>query len=215
MFRLYPERIRRARPTLPAKSIPIPSSSGLCASAFSSPNVDARDAASSISPLSAALTKNTRGWMSVAIVNPIFQFNRRFISNSHRIIFFAHPYPLTPIESYSCKKQGGGVGSRSRAVSFRVTSRHAGTLATPIPSRVYFITSVHPGGPSAVLLCVTSAHSAPPRLSFSFFFFVFQLSAVSCQLSAAVLSFPFQLSTVDCQPPAISQSLALNGSKGL
>jgi hypothetical protein len=30
-------------------------------------------------------------------------------SNSHGIIFFAHPHPLTPIESYSCKKQGGGV----------------------------------------------------------------------------------------------------------
>jgi hypothetical protein len=25
-----------------------------------------------------------------------------------RITFFAHPHPLTPIESYSCKKQGGG-----------------------------------------------------------------------------------------------------------
>src|SRR5580704_5592435 len=30
-------------------------------------------------------------------------------ANSHRIIFFAHPHPLTPIESYSYKKQGGGV----------------------------------------------------------------------------------------------------------
>jgi len=29
--------------------------------------------------------------------------------NSHRIIFFAHPHPLTSIESYSCKKQGRGV----------------------------------------------------------------------------------------------------------
>ena len=32
-----------------------------------------------------------------------------YLPNSHRIIFFAHPYPLTPIESYSCKKQGEGV----------------------------------------------------------------------------------------------------------
>ena len=105
------ERTRRARPTFPARSTPILSSShlcALCASAFSSPNVDAHDAASSISPLSAILTKNTRGWVSVPIVNPIVQFNCRFISNSHRIIFFAHPHLLTPIESYSCKKQGRG-----------------------------------------------------------------------------------------------------------
>ena len=96
------------RPALPAKSVHIPSSSHLCAlcvSAFSSPNVDARDAESSISPLSATLTKSTRGWVSVPIVNPISQFNRRFISNSHRIKSFAYPHPLTPIESYSCNPQ--------------------------------------------------------------------------------------------------------------
>ena len=34
---------------------------------------------------------------------------RPLFANSHRIIFFAHPHPLTPIESYSCKKRGGGV----------------------------------------------------------------------------------------------------------
>ena len=33
----------------------------------------------------------------------------RPVPNSHRITFFAHPHPLTSIESYSCKKQGGGV----------------------------------------------------------------------------------------------------------
>ena len=32
-----------------------------------------------------------------------------FHPNSHRITSFAHPHPLTPIESNSCKKQGGGV----------------------------------------------------------------------------------------------------------
>jgi hypothetical protein len=120
------------RPALPAKSVPIPSSSDLCAlrvSAFSSLNVGARDAESSISPLSATLlpraaaqgTKNTRGWVSVPIVNPISQFNRRFISNSHRITSFAYPHPLTPIESYSCKKQGEGVPlapSRRRGTSY-------------------------------------------------------------------------------------------------
>jgi len=30
------------------------------------------------------------------------------LPNSHRIIFFAHPHPLTPIESYSCKNKGKG-----------------------------------------------------------------------------------------------------------
>ncbi len=101
---------------------PAPCSLPLCASAFSFPNVDALDAASSISPLSATLlpraaakgTKDTRGWDSVPIVNPIFPFNRRFISNSHRITSFAYPHPLTPIESYSCKKQGEGVPMASR-----------------------------------------------------------------------------------------------------
>ncbi len=33
---------------------------------------------------------------------------RPLFANSHRIIFFAHPHPLTPIESYSCKKRGEG-----------------------------------------------------------------------------------------------------------
>jgi hypothetical protein len=60
MFRLYPDP-RRACLTLPSKSNPIPSSSDLCVSAFNSPDVDALDAASSKSPLSATLTKNTKG----------------------------------------------------------------------------------------------------------------------------------------------------------
>jgi hypothetical protein len=81
--------------------------SPVCVSA----NVDALDAASSLSPLPATLTKNTRGWVSVPIVNPIFRFSDRPISNSHRIKFFAHPHPLTPIESYSCKNRGEGVPS--------------------------------------------------------------------------------------------------------
>jgi hypothetical protein len=79
--------------------------SPVCVSA----NVDALDAASSLSPLPATLTKNTRGWVSVPIVNPIFRSSDRPISNSHRIKFFAHPHPLTPIESYSCKNRGEGV----------------------------------------------------------------------------------------------------------
>jgi hypothetical protein len=41
--------------------------------------------------------------------------------NSHRITSFAYPHPLTPIESYSCKKQGEGVPltpSRRRGTSY-------------------------------------------------------------------------------------------------
>jgi hypothetical protein len=123
----------RPRPALPHPTFSVTytavlSSPNLCAlcvgvyperlGAFSSPDVDALDAASNISPVSATLlpraaakgTKNTEGWASLPIVNPIFQSNHRFISNSHRITSFAYPYPLTPIESYSCKKQGVGWG---------------------------------------------------------------------------------------------------------
>jgi hypothetical protein len=44
-----------------SKSIPVSDLCALCVSAFSSPDVDALDAASSISPLFATLTKNTPG----------------------------------------------------------------------------------------------------------------------------------------------------------
>jgi hypothetical protein len=113
---------------------------------YVSANVDALDAASIVSPLFATLTKNTRGWVSVPIINPIFRFNDRPISNSHRITFFAHPHPLTPMESNSCKNRGEGSPLR-RAVSARthVSGRHAGILATPILSWAYFITRGHPG----------------------------------------------------------------------
>ncbi len=128
-FRLHRERTRWVRPALPAKSIPVPSSSDLCVlcvSAFSSPNVDALDAASSISPMFATLTKNTWGWVSIPIINTNSQFNRRLTSNSHRITSFADPHPLNPIESYSCKKQGEGVPltpSRRRGTSYLCATR--------------------------------------------------------------------------------------------
>jgi hypothetical protein len=51
-----------ANPTSSSKSAPVSELCVLCVSAFSSPNVDALDAASSLSPLFATLTKNTRGW---------------------------------------------------------------------------------------------------------------------------------------------------------
>ena len=120
---------------------PAPCSPPLGASAFGSPNVDVRDAASSASPLSAPLlpraaaqgTKNTRGWVSVPIVNPISQFNRRFISNSHRITSFAYPRPLTPIESYLCKKQGRGSPPLPAAFFIYQSCQRTGTPVYPEP----------------------------------------------------------------------------------
>jgi hypothetical protein len=68
--RPLPSASNRSRPLPPRKCHPersegsafrFSSLCALCISAFSSPNVDALDAASSISPLSVTLTKNTRG----------------------------------------------------------------------------------------------------------------------------------------------------------
>jgi len=118
MFRVYPEP-RRANPTrslypvyaeprsdprrargiLSAKPVPVPSSSDLCelcASVFSSPD---------LCPFNSRL-------LALSVVEGS-TFN--YLPNSHRITSFAYPHPLTPIESHSCKKQGGGgyyVGSR-------------------------------------------------------------------------------------------------------
>ena len=64
--------------------------------------------------------------------------------NSHRITFFAHPHPLTQIESYSYEKQGGPL-PRAVGDGSHVSARRAGIPATPFPSCVYFITRGHPG----------------------------------------------------------------------
>jgi hypothetical protein len=57
-------------------------------------------------------------------------------ANSHRITSFAHPHPLTPIESHLCKKQGGGVpptpNRRQRASSPCATRRN-------VPNSIPFI----------------------------------------------------------------------------
>jgi hypothetical protein len=67
-------------------------------------------------------------------------------ANSHRIIFFAHPHPLTPIESHLCKKQGEGSPRSICAALFTYRScRHAGMLATSIFSCVYFLTCGYRG----------------------------------------------------------------------
>ena len=143
----------RPPPALPAKSVPLPSSSDLCVSAFSSPNVDARDAASSVSPLSATLTKNTRGCVSDPIVNPNLQFNRRLISNSHGITSFAYAHPLTPIESYSCKKQGGGGPFQSPPLLSPTTPADA--QRHPQPLSVHGLTSRFSGYPGGGSLLTT------------------------------------------------------------
>jgi len=46
---------------------------------------------------------------------------------SNRIIFFAHPHSLTPIESYSCKNRGGGRGPWQPAGSLSQNRMRRGT----------------------------------------------------------------------------------------
>ena len=67
-------------------------------------------------------------------------------ANSHRITSFAHPYPLTPIESSLCKKQGEGSPlPRAARDGPHVFARYAEMLTTRILSWVYHITRGHPG----------------------------------------------------------------------
>jgi hypothetical protein len=87
--------------------------------------------ASSISPLPATLTKNQPGWGLPSFFKSVSHSNPSFTANSHRIKFFAYPLSLTPIESYSCKKQGEGSGPR--ASTLRLTSLHAGIPVYPEP----------------------------------------------------------------------------------
>jgi hypothetical protein len=180
-FRLYPDR-RRARPAPPTKPVPVPSFSDLCAlcvSAFSSPNLspfnpkllalsaqrlEERNEGSpaegstfnrpSLRPVPAVDCK-----LSAVSLRPSFH-------NSHRIIFFTYPHPLTPIESYSCKKQGEGVPltpSRRQGTSYLcVTHRnprnpslficllHNARTARgggPLLTTHYPLLTVHPGNP--------------------------------------------------------------------
>jgi hypothetical protein len=187
MFRVYPEPRRasltrslypvyaeprsdprRARATLSAKPLPVPSSSdlcGLCASVSSSPDLCPFNFKLStvnyvpnshritsfayphpLTPIESNLCKKQGEGVPTPLFDPLSDFNHCFVSNSHKIIFFAHPHPLTPTESYSCKKQGGGV-PLSRAVRDgpHVFARHAGVLTTPILSWVYSITRGHRG----------------------------------------------------------------------
>jgi hypothetical protein len=136
---------RRARAALSAKPVPVPSSSDFCAlrvSAFSSPDLcpfNFRLAALSVVEGS---TSNRPSFRPLSAVDCKLSAVscRPFFPNSHRIIFFAHPHPLTPIESYSCKKQGRGWGIRDFLSAqslplFSTPSKHStrSNARNPIP----------------------------------------------------------------------------------
>ena len=128
---------RRARRAFPPKSVPSSDLRALCVSAFSflPPPFNCSTSESSNfqtmqSPRPFPDTLATRvkhksfachsyekqpGWGLPSFFKPVSHSNPPFTANSHRITSFAYPHPLTPIESHSCKKQGGGgyfVGSR-------------------------------------------------------------------------------------------------------
>jgi hypothetical protein len=131
---------RRARRAFPSKSVPVPSSSdlrALCVSAFSflpppfnCSTSEPSDLQTTQSPRPFPDSLATRvkhksftchsyekqpGWGLPSFFKSVSHYNPPFTTNPHRITSFAYPHPLTPIESHSCKKQGGGgyyVGSR-------------------------------------------------------------------------------------------------------
>jgi hypothetical protein len=113
------ERTRRARPTLSAR--PVPSSSDLCALCVSA-----------LSSLSLSLFNFKL--LALSVVEGSAVTCRPFFANSHRITSFAHPHPLTPIESHSCKKQGEGVPltpSRARRASCLCATRRNPNNSNP------------------------------------------------------------------------------------
>jgi hypothetical protein len=58
---------------------------------------------------------DTRGWGPHLVTHHSFTPSAQgpLTTIPFRITFFAHPHPLTPIESHSCKKQGVGVSRGS------------------------------------------------------------------------------------------------------
>jgi hypothetical protein len=70
-----------------------------------------------------------------------------------RIIFFVHPHPLTPIESYSCKKQGGGGPFQSPPLLSPTTPADA--QRHPQPLSVHGLTSRFSGYPGGGSLLTT------------------------------------------------------------
>ena len=59
--------------------------------------------------------------------------SKQRISKSFRMIFFAHPHPLTPIESHSCKNRGVGVARTSVCLVFGLTEAEPQEIHRPEP----------------------------------------------------------------------------------
>jgi hypothetical protein len=87
-------------------------------------------------------------------------------ANSHRITSFAHPHPLTPIESSLCKKQGEGSPlPRAARDGPHVFARYAEMLTTRILSWVYHITRGHPGVAGLFSKREVQSSSPSPRVT--------------------------------------------------
>jgi hypothetical protein len=102
---------RRARATLSAEPVlSSPKLCALCASVFSSPDLCPFNFRLHALSVVEGSTSNRLSFRPLPAVDCKLSAVscRPFFPNSHRIIFFAHPHPLTPIESHSCKKQGRG-----------------------------------------------------------------------------------------------------------
>jgi hypothetical protein len=99
--------------------------------------------------------------------------------NSHRITSFAHPRLLTPIESYSCKKQGGGVpltSNRGRQAFCLCATHRNSRNSIPFMRLLHnsrtspggqSILSAHPGmrrpiSASSIGICSSGKHSRKP-----------------------------------------------------
>jgi hypothetical protein len=124
------------RPRCPATSAPAFSSSELCALCVSA-----------FSPLSSFCSGGPSDPCSSPLPDSLYA------AIPFRIIFFAHPHHLTPIESYSCKKQGRGAASnastRPKPFLFfphRVNIQRTETPASSIFSSVYLTVLWIPGG---------------------------------------------------------------------
>src|ERR1700734_3787795 len=112
-----------------------------------SPNVDALDAASTLTPLFAALTKNTRGGGTQASAknsncNPIFDLQRSFRESPYQYQSTAFTLPLF---SYSyalfCVVRNA---ISNRFISFHALSaKHPGVGTPPLPPRVPVRLALH------------------------------------------------------------------------
>jgi hypothetical protein len=93
---------------------------------------------------------------------------RPFFANSNRITSFAHPHPLTPIESHLCKKTGGGVTltkSRERRASCLCATRRNSRNSIPFIALLYNSRTPGVGGPVSPIIQVRAGQSQlTPRI---------------------------------------------------